>query len=281
MDELSNVVAAFSAEQVQRLSGLTKRRLTYWDKTGFFAPSYADDNRRSPYTRIYSFRDVVGLRPIWRLTEEFHVSLQHLRKVAEKLSHLANDLWSTQVLYDEEAYPRHRRHLGSGISLLIGECSGHIAIGQIGIFLDDLFYRIAGVRKIADGADRDARARDNRRIMVDEPRARYLTDLVRTALAKLIDRLPHIRDHRPQSKSVNVLPAQHLAQSPGAGLVEDHFLVQDDHCVPDSVGRVLCEAGYDVILLRERIAPDSPDPLVAAVSESTNGQSCKQVPTNA
>ena len=40
-----------------------------------------------------------------------------------------------------------------------------------------------------------------------------------------------------------------------------------DHCVPDSVGRALRDAGYDVILLRERIAPDSPDPLVAAVSE--------------
>ena len=40
-----------------------------------------------------------------------------------------------------------------------------------------------------------------------------------------------------------------------------------DHCVPDSVGDVLREAGHEVILLRERIAPDSPDPLVAAVSE--------------
>src|SRR5262249_2138782 len=76
-----------------------KRQLNYWDSTGFFAPSYADDEYRSPYNRLYSFRDVVGLRTIWRLTEEFHVSLQHLRKVAEKLSHLANNLWSTQVLY--------------------------------------------------------------------------------------------------------------------------------------------------------------------------------------
>ncbi|HVC53713.1 MAG TPA: DUF433 domain-containing protein [Stellaceae bacterium] len=99
MDGLSSVVTAFSAEQVERLTGLTKARLIYWDRTGFFAPSYADPDRRSSYSRIYSFRDVVGLRTLWQLTEEFHVSLQHLRKVAEKLSHLANDLWSTQVLY--------------------------------------------------------------------------------------------------------------------------------------------------------------------------------------
>lgn len=40
-----------------------------------------------------------------------------------------------------------------------------------------------------------------------------------------------------------------------------------DHCVPDSVGSALRDAGHEVILLRERIAQDSPDPLVAAVSE--------------
>jgi predicted nuclease of predicted toxin-antitoxin system len=40
-----------------------------------------------------------------------------------------------------------------------------------------------------------------------------------------------------------------------------------DHCVPDSVGRVFGDAGHEAILLRERIAADSPDPLVAAVSE--------------
>src|SRR5262249_7849130 len=99
MFDLDNIVTAFSAEQVERLTGLSKARLLYWDRIGFFAPSYADDNRRSPYSRIYSFRDVVGLRTLYRLTADFHCSLQHLRKVAETLSHLANDLWSSQVLY--------------------------------------------------------------------------------------------------------------------------------------------------------------------------------------
>src|SRR6266576_4591358 len=99
MSDLDNVITAFSAEQVERLTGLSKSRLLYWDRTGFFAPAYADDNRRSPYSRIYSFRDVVGLRTLFKLTEEFGCSVQHLRKVAAKLSHLANNLWSTQVLY--------------------------------------------------------------------------------------------------------------------------------------------------------------------------------------
>jgi predicted nuclease of predicted toxin-antitoxin system len=40
-----------------------------------------------------------------------------------------------------------------------------------------------------------------------------------------------------------------------------------DHCVPDSVGHALAAAGHEVIFLRTQLAPDSPDPLVAAVSE--------------
>jgi uncharacterized protein (DUF433 family) len=132
MSDLDNVIAAFSAEQVERLTGLTKARLLYWDRTGFFAPSYADVNRRSPYSRIYSFRDVVGLRVLWRLTEEFEVSLQHLRKVAEKLSHLAGDLWSSQVLYvlgkkvvfDETGTGRLRE-------VLSGQYVNGLALGEV------------------------------------------------------------------------------------------------------------------------------------------------------
>jgi predicted nuclease of predicted toxin-antitoxin system len=41
-----------------------------------------------------------------------------------------------------------------------------------------------------------------------------------------------------------------------------------DQCVPDSVGRALTSAGHHVELLRKKIAPNSPDPLVAAVAEA-------------
>jgi DNA-binding transcriptional MerR regulator len=97
--DADNVIAAFCVDHVERLTGLTKGRLRYWDRIGFFAPSYADDDRRSPYSRIYSFRDIVGLRTLCLLRDNHHVSLQHLQQVAEKLSHLANDLWSSTTLY--------------------------------------------------------------------------------------------------------------------------------------------------------------------------------------
>jgi len=43
-----------------------------------------------------------------------------------------------------------------------------------------------------------------------------------------------------------------------------------DHCVPESVARFLESRGYEVIRLREKSAPDSPDNLVAAVAEANN-----------
>ena len=40
-----------------------------------------------------------------------------------------------------------------------------------------------------------------------------------------------------------------------------------DNCVPDSVGRVLINAGHEVIFLRDILPTNSPDPLVASVAE--------------
>jgi DNA-binding transcriptional MerR regulator len=93
------IIAAFSEEQVERLSGLTKAQLRYWDRTGFFQPKYADENRRFVFSRLYSFKDLVALRVLGLLRNKHSVPLQHLRKVAEKLSHLADDRWTGTTLY--------------------------------------------------------------------------------------------------------------------------------------------------------------------------------------
>ena len=41
-----------------------------------------------------------------------------------------------------------------------------------------------------------------------------------------------------------------------------------DQCVPDSAGKAFQEHNHEVIYLREKIATNSPDPLVAAVAEA-------------
>jgi DNA-binding transcriptional MerR regulator len=94
-----SVIRAFSAEHVARLAGLSQRQLSYWDQTGFFSPQYAFENRRSPYSRIYSFRDVVGLRTISILRKKYRIPLQNLRKAAEELSRHKNSPWSDLQLY--------------------------------------------------------------------------------------------------------------------------------------------------------------------------------------
>jgi predicted nuclease of predicted toxin-antitoxin system len=43
-----------------------------------------------------------------------------------------------------------------------------------------------------------------------------------------------------------------------------------DQCVPESVAKALEKHDYEVIRLRDKTAPDSPDTLVAAVSEANN-----------
>jgi uncharacterized protein (DUF433 family)/DNA-binding transcriptional MerR regulator len=99
LSEISGVVAAFSEANVERLTGPTSAQLRYWDRIGFFAPAYADEDRRRPFSGIYSFKDVVGLRTLGLLRRQHDISLQHLRQVAGTLSHLKDDLWTRTTLY--------------------------------------------------------------------------------------------------------------------------------------------------------------------------------------
>jgi uncharacterized protein (DUF433 family) len=93
------VISAFTEDQVERLTGISQRQLRYWDRTKFFVPSMAYEDRRSAYSRLYSFRDIVSLKIVSALRNEANVSLPHLREVKEKLAHLGDDLWAKTTLY--------------------------------------------------------------------------------------------------------------------------------------------------------------------------------------
>ncbi len=98
-NELPNVVSAFTEEHVERLTGVSKRQLRYWDRDKFFVPSLAYEDRSRPYSRLYSFRDVVSLKVLNELRNKSKVSLPHLREVKDKLAHLGEDLWAKTTLY--------------------------------------------------------------------------------------------------------------------------------------------------------------------------------------
>jgi uncharacterized protein (DUF433 family) len=88
---------AFTADQVCRLTGLSARQLAYWDEKDFFPPEHFGD-RRTRFGRIYSFRDVVGLRVLAQLREK--VSLQHLRLLGQWLKiNLDEKPWSGLKFY--------------------------------------------------------------------------------------------------------------------------------------------------------------------------------------
>ncbi len=91
------VSAAFSEDHVERLTHLSKARLRYWARTGFFAPTFSAGE--SPADRVYSFRDIVALRTLGMLRVQNNVPLQHLRRVAERLAHLQDDLWTGTTLW--------------------------------------------------------------------------------------------------------------------------------------------------------------------------------------
>ena len=93
---MGDVIAAFSLEQVSRLTGLSESRLVSWDQENFFRPSLAYVNRRSPYSRIYSFEDVVGLRTLCILRDR--VSMQHLKQAADRLKKHSGRPWSELTL---------------------------------------------------------------------------------------------------------------------------------------------------------------------------------------
>lgn len=101
MSANANVIAAFSEDQTARLTGVTKSQLRYWDKTNFYNPSYSEENRRLAFSRIFSFKDLVALRILNVLRNQYSVSLPHLRQVSELLSHLEadTDRWTMSTLY--------------------------------------------------------------------------------------------------------------------------------------------------------------------------------------
>ncbi|MBC01602.1 MAG: hypothetical protein CML67_18900 [Rhodobacteraceae bacterium] len=93
------IISAFTEEQVTRLTGISSHRLRYWDRTGFFHPAFAAENRRAAYSRVYSFMDVTALRVISVLINQHSIPLQHLRKVIFELGTMDNSAWARTTLY--------------------------------------------------------------------------------------------------------------------------------------------------------------------------------------
>ena len=97
--ESKTVIAAFTEDEAQRLTGISLTQLRYWRRTSFFVPSLKVELSEGEETRLYSFRDLICLQVLDRLRNDSGVSLQHLRDVKAKLVNLGDDVWAKTTLY--------------------------------------------------------------------------------------------------------------------------------------------------------------------------------------
>ncbi|TAK33476.1 MAG: DUF433 domain-containing protein [Chloroflexota bacterium] len=93
-----STLLAFTIDQTSRLTGLSVGRLRRWDNIGFFTPHYADPNRRLPSSRVYSFRDLVGLRTLALLRQE-KVPFKQLRTARQWFADRYEAPWSELTFY--------------------------------------------------------------------------------------------------------------------------------------------------------------------------------------
>lgn len=144
MSEVDVVLPAYSVDHVIHLTGLTRGQLLYWDRTGFFHPKLADQNRRLAYSRVYSFKDVVGLRVVSVLLNQHHVTLPHLKKVARELAAHSADAWSDIRLY---VLNRHVQFKEPETGQMRGVVNGQYAIAELVEVIQDMRDATAKLRQ--------------------------------------------------------------------------------------------------------------------------------------
>ena len=88
----------FTADQAAEIALLSKRQISEWHKRGFFIPDLSfQDNY--PQNRIYSFKNVVGLKIIFKLKAEFKVHFEELKKASGWLRERELNYWADQSIY--------------------------------------------------------------------------------------------------------------------------------------------------------------------------------------
>lgn len=95
----NSVISAFTEDHAAFLTGLTKGQLRAWDRRRFFVPNHAYEKRSEAYSRIYSFKDIVGLKTLSVLRNVYHISFNELKRVASELTRRGYDHWADTRLY--------------------------------------------------------------------------------------------------------------------------------------------------------------------------------------
>ena len=87
-------IIALDSDKVSKLTGIPKQTLSHWEKSGIFKASYVDPSPRTPYRRIYSFRDVVSLRALAQIRRDAKVPFKDILAASQYLSQYYESPWS-------------------------------------------------------------------------------------------------------------------------------------------------------------------------------------------
>lgn len=96
----TDIIGAFSEEQVSRLTGLSRGQLSGWRRSEFVKPSYRSGVKpRAAYSFVYSFKDLLKLRVLNQLRNVHGVSMHELRKVSVELEKIGIEDWASKRLW--------------------------------------------------------------------------------------------------------------------------------------------------------------------------------------
>ena len=96
--EGDEVLGAFSEDHAVQLTNVSQYQLRRWDSIGLLKPSYGAGDTGLPYGRVYSFRDLVSLRVLNQLRNDYRLTISHLSQVQKELAKLSDSPGTLQKL---------------------------------------------------------------------------------------------------------------------------------------------------------------------------------------
>ncbi|WP_269583264.1 DUF433 domain-containing protein [Roseibium sp. Sym1] len=141
---VENVVAALSEDQVSKITELSKGQLRAWDRRGFFVPRYAYDNRSVAYSRIYSFRDAVGLRTLAKLRSTYKIRLARLENLAKEMEKDGISHWADARVWVVKGEPHYLRPKQNEVK---GAETGQLAMLPIIDVIEEVKSRVEDLKK--------------------------------------------------------------------------------------------------------------------------------------
>ncbi|MDR2799063.1 MAG: MerR family transcriptional regulator [Bifidobacteriaceae bacterium] len=151
--------SGYKGPQVCAAVGITFRQLDYWTTTGLVTPSIRVSHGSGVH-RLYSFKDIVFIRLIAKITNDLGISLQKVRTAIHKMRNEFENLKDATIVSDGTTVYACRSK--EEVYDILRDGQGVFSITLDGIF-QDVENSLLNVKKVdfsgADSLDNFTRAR--------------------------------------------------------------------------------------------------------------------------